>query len=159
MQDYTLEPQDTRHRRRASGGPRGGFPADAMSKGGNRSGDRRHGHRGQCCGTCVGGKWCCGARRVPGVVCRRIPGAKGIDARAVDPRDAQAVAEALTGVQRVFLATPLEKDMAAVAARVVEQACRAGSMPETLPRWRVISPPAEPAVASCSCRCGRCQVT
>jgi uncharacterized protein YbjT (DUF2867 family) len=54
------------------------------------------------------------------------PEAKGIDARVVDLRDRQAVAEALTGVQRVFLATPLEEDMAAVAARVVEQACRAG---------------------------------
>ena len=54
------------------------------------------------------------------------PKAKGIDARAVDLRDRQAVAAALTGVQRVFLATPLEEDMAAVAARVVEQACRAG---------------------------------
>jgi uncharacterized protein YbjT (DUF2867 family) len=54
------------------------------------------------------------------------PKAKGIDARAVDLREPQAVAEALTGVQRLFLATPLEEDMAAVAARVVEQACRAG---------------------------------
>ncbi len=54
------------------------------------------------------------------------PKAKGIDARAVDLREPQAVAAALTGVQRLFLATPLEEDMAAVAARVVEQACRAG---------------------------------
>ncbi len=54
------------------------------------------------------------------------PKAKGIDARAVDLRDRQAVVAALTGVQRVFLATPLEEDMVAVAARVVEQACRAG---------------------------------
>ena len=55
-----------------------------------------------------------------------VPTAKGIDARAVDLRDRQAVAAALIGVQRVFLATPLEEDMAAVAARVVEQARRAG---------------------------------
>ena len=54
------------------------------------------------------------------------PKAKGIDARAVDLREPQAVAAALTGVQRLFLATPLEEDMPAVAARVVEQACRAG---------------------------------
>ena len=54
------------------------------------------------------------------------PKAKGIDARAVDLREPQAVAAALTGVQRLFLATPLEEDMAAVAARVVEQARRAG---------------------------------
>ncbi len=54
------------------------------------------------------------------------PKAKGIDVRAVDLREPQAVAAALTGVQRLFLATPLEEDMAAVAARVVEQARRAG---------------------------------
>jgi uncharacterized protein YbjT (DUF2867 family) len=54
------------------------------------------------------------------------PEANGIDARAVDLRDRQDVAQALIGVQRVFLATPLEEDMAAVAARVVEQARRAG---------------------------------
>lgn len=53
--------------------------------------------------------------------CAPYPEAKGIDARAVDLRDRQAVAEALTGVQRVFLATPLEEDMAAVAARVSAQ--------------------------------------
>jgi uncharacterized protein YbjT (DUF2867 family) len=52
--------------------------------------------------------------------------AEGIDAIRADLRDARAVAEVLAGVDRVFLATPLEEDMARVAARVVEQACRAG---------------------------------
>jgi uncharacterized protein YbjT (DUF2867 family) len=52
--------------------------------------------------------------------------AEGIDARRADLRDPRAVAQVLAGVDRVFLATPLEEDMAGVAARVVEQACRAG---------------------------------
>jgi uncharacterized protein YbjT (DUF2867 family) len=52
--------------------------------------------------------------------------ATGIDAAKVDLRDAQSVADALSGVQRLFLATPLEEDMAAVADRMVEQARRAG---------------------------------
>jgi len=50
----------------------------------------------------------------------------GIESVSADLRDAHAVAKALVGVERLFLATPLEEDMAAVAARVAEQACRAG---------------------------------
>lgn len=44
----------------------------------------------------------------------------------VELRDPQSVAEALVGVDRVFLCTPLEEDMADVASRVVAQACQAG---------------------------------
>ena len=49
-----------------------------------------------------------------------------VDATRVDLRDPRGVAEVLAGVDRLFLATPLEEDMAGVAARVVEQACQAG---------------------------------
>jgi uncharacterized protein YbjT (DUF2867 family) len=52
--------------------------------------------------------------------------AAGIEAARVDLREPAATATALEGVERLFLVTPLEEDMAAVAARVVEQACRAG---------------------------------
>ena len=52
--------------------------------------------------------------------------AEGVDSVPADLRDTQAVAEALVGVQRLFLATPLEEDMANLSARVVEQADRAG---------------------------------
>jgi len=60
---------------------------------------------------------------------RPPPSAKVMDAVetvVADLRDADAMARALVGVERLFLATPLEKGMAAVAARVAEQACRAG---------------------------------
>jgi uncharacterized protein YbjT (DUF2867 family) len=50
----------------------------------------------------------------------------GVESVSADLRDAQAVAKALVGIDRLFLATPLQEDMAAVAARVAEQACRAG---------------------------------
>jgi len=44
----------------------------------------------------------------------------------VELRDPGSVAEALVGVDRLFLCTPLEEDMVDVAARVVAQACQAG---------------------------------
>ena len=58
----------------------------------------------------------------------RLPGraAKGALGVQVELRDPQSVAEALVGVDRLFLSTPLEEDMADVAARVVAQACQAG---------------------------------
>ncbi len=49
-----------------------------------------------------------------------------VDAARVDLRDPRAVAKTLAGVDRLFLCTPLEEDMAGVAARVVAQACQAG---------------------------------
>ena len=51
---------------------------------------------------------------------------RGVEFIRADLRDARAVAAAIAGVERLFLATPLEEDMAAVAERVAEQACRAG---------------------------------
>jgi uncharacterized protein YbjT (DUF2867 family) len=51
---------------------------------------------------------------------------RGIEIVRADLRNPQAVAQAMSGVERLFLVTPLEEDMAAVAARVVEQASRAG---------------------------------
>lgn len=50
----------------------------------------------------------------------------GIETFNADLRDSDAMASALAGVDRLFLATPLEEDMAVVAVRVAEQACRAG---------------------------------
>ena len=50
----------------------------------------------------------------------------GIEALSVDLRDSVATAAALVGVERLFLVTPLEEDMAAVAQRVIEQAGAAG---------------------------------
>lgn len=55
-----------------------------------------------------------------------VASANGIESFSADLRDPEAVARALAGVERLFLATPLEEDMVAVAARVAEQACRAG---------------------------------
>ena len=49
-----------------------------------------------------------------------------IEPCALELRDARACADALAGVRRLFLLTPLEEDMAAVAARLVEQAVHAG---------------------------------
>jgi uncharacterized protein YbjT (DUF2867 family) len=50
----------------------------------------------------------------------------GVRAQRLELRAPGSVAEALEGVDRLFLATPLEPDMAGVAARVVEQARSAG---------------------------------
>lgn len=57
-----------------------------------------------------------------------LPGRGGASALGVqvELRDPQSVADALVGVDRVFLCTPLEEDMADVASRVVTQACQAG---------------------------------
>lgn len=52
--------------------------------------------------------------------------ADGANVRRLDLRDPASVGAALEGVDRLFLATPLEKDMAGVANRVVEQAHDAG---------------------------------
>jgi uncharacterized protein YbjT (DUF2867 family) len=49
-----------------------------------------------------------------------------IEALRVDLREPASLEAALDGVERLFLAMPLEEDMAAVAARAVEQACHAG---------------------------------
>lgn len=51
---------------------------------------------------------------------------QSVETVSADLRDHRAVAAALAGAQRLFLATPLEQDMAAVAERVAAQACRAG---------------------------------
>jgi uncharacterized protein YbjT (DUF2867 family) len=51
---------------------------------------------------------------------------QGVVGAKVDLRDPRCVAEILVGVDRLFLCTPLEEDMADVAARVVAQACQAG---------------------------------
>ena len=62
------------------------------------------------------------SRRVPDAP----PASPQIEAWRLDLREPGCVAAALEDVDRLFLATPLEEDMAVVAARVVEQACRAG---------------------------------
>lgn len=53
-------------------------------------------------------------------------GLEGVQAQRLELREPASVAGALKGVDRLFLATPLAQDMAAVAARVVEQARCAG---------------------------------
>ncbi|MDX1434572.1 MAG: NAD(P)H-binding protein, partial [Gammaproteobacteria bacterium] len=56
----------------------------------------------------------------------RTPAPPGVAPLALDLRDPRAVAGALSGARRLLLLTPLEEDMTAIAARVIEQAADAG---------------------------------
>ena len=125
LQDYTFDEQDTRREPRARNEPESTLRRRTPMTGGIV--------------LVTGATGTVGSGLIPLLAATGVPvravsrrrlssrqASPGIEAMRADLRDPVATAAALVGVERLFLATPLEEDMAAVAARVVEQAGDAG---------------------------------